>query len=236
MSWKILVSIAAYNEERTIGETIRRIKKTLSNMGDKIQYQILVVDDGSTDKTKEIAKKEGVKVIGHIINLGPGAALRTSYLYAARSDFDIVVRLDADGQHPPEYIPHLLDPILRGEADVVIGSRYLERSYKSSLLRDLGNIVHSKIISIVSQQKITDVTSGFRAIKIEVIRDIVKYDFPDTPAVYITLKKALSGYKLKEVPVKMYPRMHGKSYLNLKRLIIYPFKTVRDVIKTIVEG
>jgi len=238
MMGKVLISMVAYNEEKTIGDVIVRVRKVMESINEdnQIYYDILVVDDGSTDKTGEIAKKSGAKVVRHFINLGPGQALKTSYLYAIKKGYDLVVRLDADGQHPPEYIPHLLEPILRGEADVVIGSRYLDGSYKSSFLRDFGNLAHSKLLSLISRQRLTDITSGFRAIKIDAIKDIVEYDYPSTPAVYITLKEALLGYKIKEIPVKMYPRRHGRSYLNLRRLLLYPFKTIYTVVKTFMEG
>ncbi|WP_457754636.1 glycosyltransferase family 2 protein [Thermococcus sp.] len=153
---KILIVIPAYNEELTIGSVVALAKK----YGD-----VLVVDDGSKDKTSKIAQEVGAVVLKHKTNRGKGQALKTGFEYALDNDYDVVVCIDADGQHNPEEIPLLLKPILEDEADLVIGSRYLNGAHKSiPLYRRLGLWVLNKTTVLASGAKITDSQSGFRAL------------------------------------------------------------------------
>ena len=119
---KLLIMTVAYNEEKNIGEVLEGIKKTIENLhkhNPNLDYEIIVVNDGSTDNTANIAKKQSkhANVITHPINLGPGVAVQTGYKYAIRNKFDYIVRLDSDGQHQPKYIPKLLEPVLEDEAE-----------------------------------------------------------------------------------------------------------------------
>jgi len=151
---KICAILPAYNEELAIGSVIVRSKEFVDN--------IIVVDDGSTDGTAEIATLAGATVLRHVKNLGKGAALRTGF--AAADGADIIVMLDADGQHEPTYIPALVKPILDGEADIVNGSRYLDgNNLGTPLYRRFGQIILDKAVHINSGIKVTDSQSGFRA-------------------------------------------------------------------------
>ena len=153
---KTLIVIPAYNEELTIGSVVALAKK----YGD-----VLVVDDGSNDKTSKIAQEVGAIVVKHEVNRGKGQALKTGFNYALENDYDVVVCTDADGQHNPEEIPLLLKPILEDKADLVIGSRYLNSAHKNiPLYRRLGLWILNKTTVLASGAKITDSQSGFRAL------------------------------------------------------------------------
>ncbi|AHF81411.1 glycosyltransferase family 2 protein [Thermococcus paralvinellae] len=153
---KVLIVIPAYNEELTIGSVVALAKE----YGD-----VLVVDDGSKDKTSKIAQEVGAIVLRHDVNKGKGQALKTGFDYALANDYDVVVCIDADGQHNPEEIPLLLKPILEDEADLVIGSRYLNGAHKTiPIYRRLGLWILNKTTVLASGVKITDSQSGFRAL------------------------------------------------------------------------
>ena len=161
-----------------------------------LDYEIIVVNDGSTDNTANIAKRYG-NVITHPVNMGPGVVVQTGYKYAIRNKFDYIVRLDSDGQHNPKYIPKLLEPILKDEADVVIGSRYLhDDEYDTTFTRHLGIRFFSYIASCVMGMKITDVTSGFRALKKEVAESVVDTFPSGIIALEITIRKAFKGFRI----------------------------------------
>ncbi|BAW31306.1 MAG TPA: glycosyltransferase family 2 protein [Methanothermobacter sp.] len=150
---KIAALIPAYNEELTIGSIVLLCREYVD--------EVIVVDDGSSDKTAEIAKAAGAKVIRHDINLGKGAALKTGFRVA---DADIIVTLDGDGQHDPSEIPKLIKPIIDGEADIVNGSRYLSGSDKNTpFYRRVGQKILDKATNISTRLEITDTQSGFRA-------------------------------------------------------------------------
>jgi len=153
---KIFCIIPAYNEEKTIGEVIRRAKPSVS--------EIVVVDDCSFDRTFEIARGEGVSVLRHIINRGQGAALQTGIDYALENGADILVHFDADGQFKPEEISEIIAPILAGEAEVVLGSRFLEKKseipkLKKHIIMPVARLVNEIFLGI----SLTDPQSGFRA-------------------------------------------------------------------------
>jgi len=150
----IVACIPAYNEESTIASVILETEKHVS--------KVIVVNDGSTDHTAEIAKRIGALVISHERNMGYGAALVTGFKKALELGADIVITLDADGQHDPSYIPELLRPIIEGEADIVIGSRFLANS-KVPKYREIGIKAITKLLNITTELKVTDAQSGFRA-------------------------------------------------------------------------
>ena len=205
---KLLIMTVAYNEEKNIGEVLEGIKKAVENLNMhkhnhnldlNLDYEIIVVNDGSTDNTANIAKKQSkhANVITHPVNLGLGAVVQTGYKYAIRNKFDYIVKLDSDGQHNPKYIPKLLGPVLKDEADVAIGSRYLhDNAYSTTFTRQLGIRFFSYIASCVTGMKITDVTSGFRALKKEVAKSVVD-KFPlGIWSLEITILKAFKGFRI----------------------------------------
>jgi glycosyltransferase involved in cell wall biosynthesis len=220
-SCQILVIVPAYNEEGSISSVIREIRATDSQM------DILVVNDGSVDRTESEARATGCKVVSLPFNLGIGGAVQTGFRYAAAEGYSIAVQVDGDGQHLPSEIPKLLEPIKNRQADVVIGSRFIEKKgYTTSWVRRMGVAVFVTLNSLVLKKKISDNTSGFRAYDRRAIQFLAQYypqDYPEPESV-ITLGK--NGFRLAEVPVKMRERIHGQSSISAARSIYYMVKVV----------
>jgi len=201
---KIGVILPAYNEEEKIGSLVADIYKVLGP-----EAEILVVDDASSDSTAEKAQEAGARVISHPYNLGNGAAVKTG-LREARGD--IVVLMDADGQHRPEDIPLLLEDMDR--YDMVIGAR--GRGSRQVFWRRMANYIYNWLASYVSGRKILDLTSGFRAMKRDAVRHYIyllpnTFSYPST----LTLSFIKSGRPVKFVPIKVLPRREGRSKINL---------------------
>lgn len=222
---RILAIIPALNEANNIGFVIRDLKSTSPGI------DVLVIDDGSTDQTAEVARAHGAKVISLPVNLGIGGAVQTGFLFALKNHYDVALQVDGDGQHRAEEIKKLLDPILLGEADVTIGSRFLAKtSYKSAWSRRLGIYILSKTIQSVVQKTYTDPTSGFRAYNQKALRVVsVHYstDYPEPDSI-VTLVK--NGLRLVEVSVEMDARLSGKSSITPFKSAYYMFKVSLAII------
>lgn len=218
---KIVVIIPAYNEERNIGGVLREVRAAQPSA------HVVVVNDGSTDDTKGVAEREGATVLELPINLGIGGAVQTGFLYADSQNYDIAIQIDGDGQHVPSYIGDLIEPIGQGKADVVIGSRFLDRGgFKSTFFRRVGIYAFSLLNSILIGQKITDNTSGFRAYNRRAIRFLstnYPYDYPEPEAVILLGR---NNFKIAEVPVRMREREHGRSSITRFRTVYYMVKVV----------
>lgn len=219
---RVLIIIPAYNEERNIAGVIQKIKKVVDGPN------ILVVDDGSQDETPKIAKENGCLVLSLPYNLGYGGALQAGFKYAHRNHYDLVIQMDADGQHEPSCIKDLLQAMEEGDDDVIIGSRFLGRGdYKTPLIRRLGMLLFGMVASFVIRQKVTDPTSGFQALNGQVVRffskgDHYPVDYPDTDVIILL---RLAGFKIGEIPVVMYPRAAGKGmHTTIFGSIFYIFK------------
>lgn len=222
---KILTIIPAYNEEATIGNVIRRITLSIP------QADILVVNDGSKDSTSKKSMEAGAKVIDLPFNLGIGGAMQTGYIYAKENGYDIAVQVDADGQHDPGFIKDLLEPILENSADVVVGSRYINKTeYKSPVFRRMGMIFFSFLVSTLANQKFKDTTSGFRAVNKNVI-DFFSNCYPvDYPEVDVLVRLKKNNFKIIELPVKMLERQGGKSSITTLRSMYYMIKVSLSLI------
>ena len=216
---RVLVIIPAYNEESSLVGVVGAIRR------DKPNADILIVNDGSTDNTAGVAENLGVFVANLPYNLGIGAAMQTGYLYAERQGYDIAVQVDGDGQHPADQISKVVAPIRAGMADVAIGSRFLgEGDYVPSLARSVGIKTFSLMLSLVTGQKVTDPTSGFRAANRDVIRFYSKYypdDYPEVEAI-VLLRKA--DFNIMEVPVRMEARVWGRSSITHFHALYYMIK------------
>ena len=158
---KIVVTIPAFNEEKTIGEVITEIKGVMDKT--RFKYNLLIIDDGSRDRTKEIAEKAGAIVFSHPINYGLAETFRTEMKKALELNPDIIVHTDADGQYLASDIPKLIKPIIEKKADIVLGSRFKGKIEKMPLIKRLGNKAFSRVISKITGTKISDAQTGFRA-------------------------------------------------------------------------
>lgn len=221
---KVLVIMPAYNEQENLAKTIEEVR-TNAPFAD-----ILVVNDGSTDETVHVAKQMGVNVVSLPFNLGIGGAVQTGFKYAVYNDYDVVVQVDADGQHDSSYIAKLVEYLLDKKVDIVIGSRYLnDDPPRMSWIRNLGIRYFSWLTSKVIGQRITDCSSGFRALNKDAVRffsENYPVDFPDAEALILAHK---AGLKIAELPVKFRSRNKGKSNLRSLRFLYYPFKETLSI-------
>ncbi len=223
---KIVIVIPAYNEE----ESIEKVISSLPNFVD----DVIVVDDGSTDRTAELARKMGSTVITHKRNIGVGASFHTGMRMALSLDPDIMVNIDADGQFNPEDIVKLVDPIITKEADFVTASRFMDSSYypDMSKIKFIGNKLMSSFINRLSGQKFYDVSCGFRAYSQESLLRLNLFgEFTYTQETFLNL--AVKNVRIIEVPVKVRgTREFGKSKVA-SNLFHYGYQTLKVIVKTI---
>jgi glycosyltransferase involved in cell wall biosynthesis len=188
---------------------------------------VLVVDDGSTDRTAAVARAAGARVLSLPYNLGIGGAVQTGIQYARDHDFDLVVQVDGDAQHPPSEIPKLLAPILEDRADLVIGSRFLGTGdYEPPVSRLVGIKLLARIVSLIVRQRVTDTTSGFRAMNrraISVFAADYPHDYPEVEATVLVFRHRL---RMTEVPVRMRVRGSGSSSITFTRSAYYMIKVL----------
>ena len=192
---KITVGIPAYNEEKNIAKIIVKLKKMVD--------QILVCDDGSTDSTCAIAESLGVTVIKHPENSGYGMAIRSIFLKAREINADLLVTIDADGQHKIEDINKIIKPIADGRADISIGSRFLKEDNNTPSYRKLGVKVITKVTNSSLTEKVTDAQSGFRAYNNKVLQSLTPSDSGMGISTEILIKSSKLGFKIAEVPTEI---------------------------------
>ena len=207
---KIVISIPAYNEEKTVGKVIEDIKEVMNS--NKYDYNILVIDDGSKDNTREIAKKSGAIVFSHPINQGLAETFRTEMKEALELKPDIIVHTDADGQYLASDIPKLIKPLINGKADIVLGSRFKGKIESMPLMKRLGNKAFSKVISNVTKTKISDGQTGFRAFTQEVAAIDIKSDHTYTQEQII--RAIREKFRIMEVPVYFAKRKDKSRLMN----------------------
>ena len=229
---KVLIIIPCYNEEKNILKVLKEIKNY--NKKNKTKYDIVVINDGSTDNTEKILIENEINHISLIHNLGIGGAVQTGYKYASTNCYDIAVQFDGDGQHNVAYIKSIIKPIISGEADMVIGSRFINNgvsNFKSSKSRRVGIRIISFFIKLMSGKKIYDTTSGFRAVNQRLIK-LFADDYPmEYPEPVSTTKILKNKYKVKEVAVSMNERMAGVSSLErLWKQVYYMFNVVLSIV------
>ncbi len=220
----IMILIPAYNEADNLKYLLPKIPESINGMG----VGVLVVDDGSDDETKEIVENHGHLVVSNVINRGGGAALRLGYDILRNSDVKICITMDADGQHRPEEVEKLVSPLINDEYDIVIGSRILGSREKDSLVRAAGVRIFGAIVSSLLGQRMTDPSSGFRAFKMDRIKDIdLREDQYHTSELIIeAVKKEL---RVKEVPITILKRKYGKSKKG--RNLKYGFFFAKTILK-----
>jgi glycosyltransferase involved in cell wall biosynthesis len=229
---RMLVVIPAYNEAGRVGRVVADLRAALP------AADVLVVNDGSADATAAEAAEAGAHVITLPVNLGYGAALQTGYKYAVRHHYDVVGQIDADGQHRPEHFPLLLERLAGAEVDVVLGSRFLDRDghYRSSVARKLGIGLFGRLATAMTRQHVSDPTSGFQAMRLDVARffctDVYPADYPDAD-ILILLHR--SGFRVSEVPVQMEASPAGKSMHRGHRSFYYVYKMMLSILVTVLR-
>ena len=234
-----LVVIPAHNEAAHVGQVIEDIKRLAENV------DILVVDDASTDPTARLAKARGATVVSLSTQMGYGVALQTGYRYAFEKGYECLVQLDGDGQHDPSYIQSMLDVLTTGEADLVLGSRFLEKGlpkYKDggehspSITRKLGMRLFALLTSLLVGFKITDPTSGYQALNRRVItffiQDFFPCDYPDADVIVVAHR---AGFKIKELPMIIYANKDGKTMHSGLRPLYYTFKMCLSLFMTLLR-
>ncbi|WKZ33127.1 MAG: glycosyltransferase family 2 protein [Thermodesulfobacteriota bacterium] len=227
---KILVIIPAFNEEASIGGVISLVRKHAPGA------DIVVVNDGSSDRTGAVAEGLGVTVLNHIYNLGIGATMQTGYKYALRRGYDIAVQVDGDGQHPADQIIDLVRPVAEGKAEMVVGSRFLGMGeYRPSIARSAGMVFFSRLVSAIIRERMTDTTSGFRAAGrscIEFFSSRYPDDYPEVEALVLLHKK---GFRVMEVPVEMAKRAGGRSSITPMKSVYYMAKVLLAILVDLIK-
>ena len=228
---KILLIIPAYNEEKNILLSCKSIDKYNKKSKNSVDY--IVINDGSTDHTLEILKKNKIPHINLIDNLGIGGAVQTGYKYALYNDYDIAIQFDGDGQHDANYIDKIVDPIIKSQADLVIGSRFIkenESKFKPDFKHMLGINIISKVIKFKTGKVIYDTTSGFRAANKKIIKKFAKNYPQEYPEPISTVDMLRKGFKVKEVSVSMNERHSGESSIKSWKQFYYMFNVVISII------
>jgi glycosyltransferase involved in cell wall biosynthesis len=217
---RVMVLIPAFNEEENISTVVQGIRQMLA------QADIVVIDDCSTDRTAEIAKRSGARVVRLPSNLGIGGAVQTGLKFAREHEYDVVMRLDGDGQHDPQDIPTLFAAVHGGQADAVFGSRFMgkDSSMTIPLSRQMGIKTFAFLVTVLTGQKATDTTSGYMCLNkyaIDILADYLPQDYPEVEGRVILHKAGLTTL---ELPARMRSRMAGISSINGWRSIYYAVK------------
>jgi glycosyltransferase involved in cell wall biosynthesis len=211
--------VPAYNEAPSVARVVAEIRAV-----DR-ELEIVVIDDGSTDGTAPSAQRAGAHVVRLPFNLGIGGAMQTGYQYARDHGFDLAVQIDGDGQHNPSELSRLIEPILAGATDMAVGTRFADgRRYRPPFARRIGIVLFGWIVSMIVGQRVTDATSGFRAVNRKGIL-LFASDYPhDYPEVETTVLVFRHKLQMLEVPVEMRTRTSGRSSITLFRSIYYVVK------------
>ncbi|HSV42936.1 MAG TPA: glycosyltransferase family 2 protein [Candidatus Bathyarchaeia archaeon] len=214
---KILAIVPAFNEEASIEGTLSQIREILPGLA------VLVIDDGSRDQTARLAAVMGARVLSFPFNIGIGGAISCALTYAQEQGYELVVRIDGDGQHDLKYVPALLMPLQTGEVDLAIGSRFIGpfQSFRSSFCRRVGILFFARLLSFLTGQPVTDPTSGFQAFgqkAIALFADHYPSDYPEPEAIVIARR---AGLRIVEVPVEMRQRVAGASSIRYLKTLYY---------------
>jgi glycosyltransferase involved in cell wall biosynthesis len=213
--------VPAYNEEQNIARVVAELRVFDPGL------DIVVVSDGSADRTAEVAEAAGARVLRLPYNLGIGGAVQTGFRYAWEQGYDLAGRCDGDGQHVPGELPKVVRPVESGEADIAVGSRFVSgNGYRSSASRRVGIVLLATVVSAIARQRVTDTTSGFQALNrraLELFAADYPHDYPEVEGMVMTIRHKL---RLVEVPVEMRERRHGRSSITAFRSVYYMAKVL----------
>lgn len=219
---RFLLIIPSFNEEENL-------PKVAEDIGDLISDAV-VINDGSTDRTREVAMALGFKVLDHPFNIGVGGAVQTGLKYALRNGYTVAVQFDGDAQHRADQISNILEPVMKEEADLVVGSRILAGDYRFPFLRRLGSRWFSFLLFLFGRVRITDPTSGFRCYGRRAI-EFFSSNYPeDYPEVESLIYASKAGLRIKEVPALMRKRTSGRSSIGIFESVYYMLKVSLGVI------
>jgi len=216
---KVLVIIPAYNEESSIAAVVAELAAAHP------EFDYIVVNDCSTDATLQVLESGSMNRLNLVCNLGIGGGVQTGYRYALERGYDVAVQMDGDGQHDPAYLEAIVSPVVGGEADVCIGSRFIDKTgFQTSFMRRLGIRFLSLIIRLSCGVAVTDVTSGFRACNRRMILHYAQHYAQDYPEPEAIVSAALYGFKVADVPVAMRERTAGISSISPMKSVYFMLK------------
>ncbi len=228
---KKLIIIPAYNESANIEKTVRDIEENAKG------FDYVIINDCSTDNTREICEAKGFNIVNLPINLGIGGAVQTGYQYAVRYGYELAVQVDGDGQHDPQFLKQMADYMENHDVDMVIGSRFIEKEgFQSSFMRRVGITYFTGLIKLCTRKKITDPTSGLRMAGRNVIQlfaESYPKDYPEPESVVSVLRK---GYRVDEIPVVMRARQGGESSITMKKSVYYMIKVTLAILMEVTRG
>jgi len=231
---KVIILIPCYNEEKNIDSVIQNIidyvlSSSLSDEKYIIDY--LIINDCSKDKTLKVCKEKGYKYLNLPVNLGIGGCMQVGYLYALERGYDIAIQHDGDGQHNPSYFENFIGLVESGQADIVIGSRFLEnKGFQSTRIRRFGILFLSSLIFLCTGVRVHDVTSGYRAVSrkyIELFAVRYAQDYPEPESI---MDAVLNKAKVIEVPVIMHERIRGESSISALKSLYYMIKVSLSIV------
>lgn len=228
---KILLIIPAYNEEGNVLNTYNNV--IAYNKKYKTNYDVIVINDGSKDNTSKICHENNIPIIDLFQNLGIGGAVQTGYKFAYENNYDIAIQFDGDGQHDVSYIKNIVEPITKKRANMVIGSRFVDKTsseFKSSFARRIGISLISSVIKFKTKKKIYDTTSGFRAADKSVIK-LFSANYPtEYPEPISTISVLQNGLEVAEVPVSMNERENGQSSISSWKKAYYMINVILSIL------
>lgn len=222
---KVLMIVPAYNEEDSILNTVNSILEYKACVDFTLDY--VVINDGSTDNTRQVIEQNNINAVHLILNLGIGGAVQTGYKYAYENGYDVAVQFDGDGQHDIQSLSSLLAPIQNDSADFVIGSRFIGNTlsdFQTTFMRRLGIMLISNMILLTTRRRIMDTTSGYRVANRLIIREFSKRyptKYPEPESIVHLIKRK---YRVVEKPANMFERINGKSSIT-------PFKSIRYMLE-----
>ncbi|MSY60624.1 MAG: glycosyltransferase [Actinobacteria bacterium] len=216
--------VPAFNEEKNIVRVLAELRSFDAGL------DVVVISDGSTDRTREVAEAHGARVLQLPFNLGIGGAVQTGFRYAWENGYDLALRVDGDGQHDASQLGNVMEPVVAGRADIAIGSRFVATGgYRSSAVRRIGIRLLAWVVTRIARQPLTDTTSGFQVLNRKAIRLYaadLPHDYPEVEGLVMAIRHKM---RVCEVPVTMREREHGRSSIGSLASVYYMFKVLLAV-------